>query len=497
MVTLFSDKMNRNELEKDSNMQKWKTLLENFSISKNPKSYWTKCITAMMYYTEMTGKTPEKLIADAKSELGKPNDEKELTYLIPKFKKYLQDGKHIVHDNTGKRNELSANSIYLYVATIKSFYSYHYIDVPKIKSRNKRPKTKPENDKIPILDEIREFHSHCNVLEKALLLCAISGGLGAAELSSIKLRTFWDGYDPETEITTLRVTRPKTDVDFITFLNPEGSRAVIKYLNERDAEPLYDTPVYVKRAKRQHTTDDSYLFINCAVDDDFFVTHDEESRYLDPDLIRMRYRKVNKKAQKNTAKGKYNHIRAHTVRKIFSSTLKTKGCNNTLVEYLMGHTIDATQAAYFFKSDKITDEDIQQMKEEYMKYYPYLLVLKETPLTDEPEYKRAEVNIQNLKAENAKIKVERYEFRELNNKIDYFISELIANEKIDNNTKIKMLKNIQNAKKPNDADTARIYTDENGIPIEDNPNDDIPSDSKFTLEEIREKQKNIRKEDED
>ena len=415
MVTFYGDKMNRKELENDTNMQKWKILLEQYST--NPQQYWTKCLTSMMYFTEMTEKTPEQLIVDAKDELGKPLDERELTFLIPKFKTYLERGEHIKHDATGKRKKLSPKSVYLYVAAVKSFYDYHYIPVPKTKGKKRIPKTKNENDAIPSIAEIRDFLEHCNPMEKALVLCAESGGLGAAELSSLKVSTFWDGYDKNTGITTLFVTRPKTDIDFYTFLSPEASKAVIEYLDERDAPAKYDTKFYIDRAKKTHTTNDSYLFIHNKITDEYLETGNEELRYLNPDLIRARYREVNRKAKISTKKGSYNNIRAHTVRKLFNKTLKLKGCNNAMVEFWMGHKLDDTQSAYFFKTDKVTPEDIVMMKEMYTKYYPFLIVQMEKPIAETPEYQRLEEKNLELEAENARIQVERSEHDRLREQV--------------------------------------------------------------------------------
>jgi integrase len=376
--------MDAEELENDIQMQKWKTLL--YASSNSPERYWRTCTRSMTYFTEMIEKTPVQLIADAKAEIreGRFDDEKELTYLIPKYKTYLENNKHIKKGT--KRSKLSENSVRLYIAVIKSFYEYHYIQIPKTKGKSQKVRTKKENDKIPEIDEIRAFLKHCNTLERALVLCAISGGLGSAELCSLKMGDYREGYDPETQITTLLVDRDKAGTRFITFLNPEASRAVNEYLKERDKEPLYNTPDYIDGAKKTRTTDDSYLFIQGKITEDYLTTGDEELRKLDEDGIRARYRKVNKKAQMNTRSGSYNHVRAHTVRKIFNNTLKLKGCNNTVVEYMMGHTVDTTQAAYFFKAESITPETIQLLRDNYVKYYPDLLVESDYDVTESPEY---------------------------------------------------------------------------------------------------------------
>ena len=73
--------------------------------------------------------------------------------------------------------------------------------------------------------------------------------------------------------------------------------------------------------------------------------------------------------------------------------------------------------------------------------------------------------------------------------IDKVMDKLLIKIKQGDVTAMQMLKNIQNAKTPQNYEP--IYVDNNGYPLVENPNDDIPSDSKFTLEEVRAKQKEL------
>jgi hypothetical protein len=58
-------------------------------------------------------------------------------------------------------------------------------------------------------------------VEKAILLTGVASGLSAQEIIKLKSKDFTKGYDPETEITTLKLRREKVNFDFITFLSPE------------------------------------------------------------------------------------------------------------------------------------------------------------------------------------------------------------------------------------------------------------------------------------
>ena len=73
--------------------------------------------------------------------------------------------------------------------------------------------------------------------------------------------------------------------------------------------------------------------------------------------------------------------------------------------------------------------------------------------------------------------------------IDKVMDKLLIMIKQGDVTAMQMLKNIQNAKKPNNPDDARPYVDLYGFPT-DNSNDDIP-DTDMSLEEVRARQKEL------
>ena len=66
-----------------------------------------------------------------------------------------------------------------------------------------------------------------------MVLTGVSSGLAVNEISNLTMKGFMDGYDKETEITTLHLIRDKVGYEFYTFLTPEASRAVWAYLEYR------------------------------------------------------------------------------------------------------------------------------------------------------------------------------------------------------------------------------------------------------------------------
>jgi integrase len=397
--------MDKLELNNNNVMENWSILLDDPS-----KTYWDNCVRVMQHYTEFTTQTPEELIDEAKKELKKGllDSERTLYLQLPKFEKYLRS----------KVNSKSERTISTYMGCIKSFYLYNGINIPKSPKKKKRISGISENSKIPTMEDIRQALPHCSVRDKAVILCGISSGMGASEISNLKLQTFYDGLDKKTMITTLRVRRQKTDTDYITFLSPEATDAVLEYLRWRDRPTKYTAEVEINRMKKRATTPESYLFIMEKIDDSYLETGDEEIRKYKPTAMNYKYMDIsNNSGLDAQGKGIYNIIRSHNMRKIFNSTLKMNGCNNLIVEYMMGHVIDATQSAYFFDTNHMTQDMIDKMKEQYAKYVPYLIVQKELALVDNPEFKRTEEEIAKLKAENELLVVERSEFTKQNERI--------------------------------------------------------------------------------
>ena len=107
---------------------------------------------------------------------------------------------------------------------VQNFYRSCDIELPAL-GRNKA-KVLEKNKDIPTKEDLHEVLKTCDPLEKTILLVGASSGLFLNEIRDLKVKDFKKGYDPETEVTTLKLRRRKVVIDFITFLSPEASRAV-------------------------------------------------------------------------------------------------------------------------------------------------------------------------------------------------------------------------------------------------------------------------------
>jgi len=239
------------------------------------------------------------------------------------------------------------------------------------------------------------------------MLAGASSGLSSNEIRNLRIKDFKKGYDPETEITTLKLTRGKVGFDFVTFFSPEASRAILEYLDYRERDAKAATPQREKQLNKQKIlSDNGYLFIARNIHDEFLKTHNEELRKLSENALMKLYRSISEKAKKNTGKGFFNVIRSHTMRKYFNTVLLNAGCDSFHVEFFMGHTLDDTQAAYFRAKP-------EELKEIYKKYIPYLAIQKEIDVAASQEYLEIAKENDILRAETARHIVERKELSDM------------------------------------------------------------------------------------
>jgi integrase len=247
--------------------------------------------------------------------------------------------------------------------------------------------------------------------------------MGAAEISSLTLEAFNEGYDPETGITMLDMRRVKVDRDFITFLSPEASAAVHEYLKYRDRPTRTGRQVEKDIRDKQKTTPGSYLFITDHVPAEYLTEHDEEMRRLSPEAILKLYRRISDRAGMDSAKNVYNMIRSHNMRKWFNSTLKHQGCDSDTVEFFMGHTLGDTKEAYM---DYDIDAGRESLKATYAKFVPYLTIKKELDVAASEEYKKIVKENTVLQAETVRHMVERSEIASVKAELERLLNTAAA-----------------------------------------------------------------------
>jgi site-specific recombinase XerD len=383
------------ELKNDPTIIDW--LLTINAKSNTEKAY----LQGMQDFTEYTGKDPETLLKEAEEDIraGKLMRQRRIKRDLIGFRKHLQD--------LGK----APLTVKGRIVGVKSFYETFDIEIPKL-PRTGKAKPLEKNKEIPDKSDLQEVLKVCDPLEKAILLTGASSGLGANELCNLKVGEFRKGFDPDSGITTLKLRREKVEFDFITFLSSESSQAVWDYLDYRSR--TVDTNQTRKKSrleKQKVYTDNDYLFICRQIPTEFLDTKDDNLRKLDTRALTKVYRRLAEKARKSTPLGDWGFIRSHNIRKYFNSALLNAGADSFTVNFLMGHTLDDTQGAYFRASP-------EKLREIYQNFIPYLTISKEADVSESPEFQKMKRENKALQAELVTKAVDRAELSELKKELE-------------------------------------------------------------------------------
>ncbi len=353
-------------------------ILEWFSITEVEENTRKIFLQGIRYYTDFVKKTPAELIDEAEQETQDGilmRKRKIKTYIIT-FREWL------------KEQEFAPKTVHTHLVAVKSFYKAFDVDLPQLTNKKQFRAIATEENNVRLeKQQIQDFLKYANVRNRAIILSAASSGLAQADILNLKVDDYKKGYDEKSLITTLTLRRKKTKTDFITFLSPEATLAVKDYLDYRNRKPNdtnnADHPHVVQAwEKRRVRKDSDYLFVKHDIPDTYLKTQNEDERKMTSHSLMKMYRELAKKAGLDTDTGKWQIVRSHNLRKFFNSALLNNGCEFFMVEYFMGHTIGATQAAYF-KADPI------KLREQYARFVQYLsLTDVEVHIIESQEYQQ-------------------------------------------------------------------------------------------------------------
>ncbi|AGB49474.1 site-specific recombinase XerD [Methanomethylovorans hollandica DSM 15978] len=353
--------MDKAELAEDLAVQEWKR-----SISPAPTT-WASYCQILLQYCRWTQKTPSEMLEEAERERNLQRRLQTHRAELLRYKEYLEE--------QGK----APKTVRKFIDVMRSFYNTFDINVNVGKLKRAAPRE--EHTKIPSIEDIRKVLEVVGPLERALLLVGCSSGLGANEITNLKISQFREGYDSETGLAMLYIRREKAQYDHVTFLSPEASRAVQQYLAWRDVPPISKNKDVVAAYQKRRTTDDGYLFVKGHIPAAYLETQDEELRKYSRTSFAEVYREMQHIIESKKGAGQWGLIRSHNMRKVFYSALINAGCDSMIAEYFMGHTLDATRTAYFRASpDKLRDL--------YIQYVPALTIQEAVDLESSEEYQR-------------------------------------------------------------------------------------------------------------
>lgn len=401
-------------LRNDAVVKKWLTAAKLAPYTE--RNY----LISLQMYCDFTNLTPEQMIreADEDDRLGVLNRDRRIKQHMIGFKSSLAD------------SNFSPNTQHGYLSGVKSFYKAYDIQIPNL-GKPVDAKPLPEHLDIPSKEDIREALKACDARDKAIILVGCSSGLSASSIVDLTIEQFSQGLDRETGICTLFLRRDKTNTDFITFLDPEATTAVLEYLAYRNRTLDYTDTRREQQLAKQHWVEGlevkkgrrgkkggkdepngQYLFIKRQIDDSYLQTKSEKLRKLDVKGLLKAYSEIANKSQKSGGQGVWDLIRSHNIRKFFNSTLKNAGMDSDLVEYMMGHTLGPTKDAYFRGNAEL-------LRRRYTEFMVHLTIQKPLDVAASPEYQKIEAENRVLKTETIKHVVERGELAEVKRELDH------------------------------------------------------------------------------
>ena len=284
------------------------------------------------------------------------------------------------------KQEMLLSSAKTYVNYIKGFYNHHEIEIGQLPKWNSKNANVPEpiTSKDMLTKEIiREALKVTTPVMRCIILTEASSGMTRSDVLSLTINDFLEATMPYHHsnniqvavdlmlheeidmIPTFKLRRSKTNKYFITFISPEATVEICKYLKLRD-----------KRNKKYHRP----LLTNI---DKLFKIH--ESTYID------KFGEINNQLNKGKA-GTYNKIRGHNLRRFHATMLERHGMSRELINVLQGKSNNDVDDRYF-----IEDED--HLKERYIDALEGVLIY-----TDVKEITKYSIEYQKLEVENKELK---------------------------------------------------------------------------------------------
>ncbi|MEM3736562.1 MAG: tyrosine-type recombinase/integrase [Candidatus Bathyarchaeia archaeon] len=289
--------------------------------------------TAIRAYLAFTGLTASQLIDEAVEDQTRDIRQRRGIVLnrIVGFYQYLKKDYPIKRrgrcEHTEVKKGLSDKAANLYITAIRSFYSTFDVEV-RLKGRYRLPKPKVTNRRMRLSSsQVKLLVDHArNPRDKAVILTMFQSGMDVSTLCSLKYGDIRRGLESGEIPLKLDLYRPKTGVEYFTFLGRDAIEAVKVYLRDLEARgvKLQDGSPLFQR-ERPHGAP------------------------LQPHLVQNMLREVALKAgfidPYNNGRD-INPLSPHALRESFGSIMINSGVPDTIVDFWLGHAIGEMAEAY-------------------------------------------------------------------------------------------------------------------------------------------------------
>lgn len=290
-------------------------------------------------YSMITGMTPTQLIEEAEAD-----EDNRIRKRLRRVKGHLIDLQEYLITN-----DYSPHRIDDTITTVRGFYSYYEIELPKRTYHAPIPDL--NKDAIPSKEDILKALSLCNQKYQAIILLMSSSGISLGDVLNLKVSDLLNGLqlkvneindfnfvelnNIQNKVTMWQVQRKKSGTSHITFNTPETTNQIIQYLLEHPPNMLDDALFRGKTGNRQRT-----------------------------DVFQRFLRKLNKQCGWRDI-GRQAFFHSHILRKYFANTLEEAGMQHHYIRQLMGHRRDPLTRTYF-------STPCDKLRGEYQNFMHYL-----------------------------------------------------------------------------------------------------------------------------
>ena len=214
------------------------------------------------------------------------------------------------------------------VKSVKTFYRAN--GVKKVELDEPLSRKPAYKDRAPKPEELETMLDKAAVRESFIVAGITSGGFREGTFAKLKYRHVKEDLEanriPIHIHVEAAITKGKYH-DYDTFLNAEASQLLKLYIEDRRRGSGQFAP--------ENITDDSPLIRNSHVSDRVLGVSEKTLRKIVHDLA------VNAKVAKKLPDSWMYSVRTHSLRKYFRTQMSAAKIDYDIIQYMMGHTIDA------------------------------------------------------------------------------------------------------------------------------------------------------------
>lgn len=288
--------------------------------------------SAFRAYTLFTSMTASALVDEALEDAKRDPREKRDVVLTNLIKFYHWMKKEYPVKSRGKgehevvKHGVSDKLAHTWVNAVRSFYATFGVTV-RMKGRHALPKPRVKNKRMKVsAEQVKVLVDHARTpRDRAIILTLFQGGMDVSTLCSLKYGDVAEGLTINEHPFKLELLRPKTGVEYYTFIGKDAVEALKAYLSDvksRRVQLRHDTPLFLTERGKQPLN-----------------THNVQS------MLRGVAIKAGFIDEENNGKD-FNPLGPHALRESFGSIMINSGVPDTVVDFWLGHSIGEMAEVY-------------------------------------------------------------------------------------------------------------------------------------------------------